>query len=80
MFNDCLGYGFSGQFFGIFEINFFALFLLYLTWCTMWRLYMAFVSSKQHLEIFSENMRDACETANCKFHSQMLFAVKGGEL
>ena len=34
--------------------DFLALLLQYMTWCTMWRLYMAYVSCKQHLEIFSE--------------------------
>ena len=51
-------------------------------------LYMAYVSCKQHLEIFLEKMSDARETANCSFTGithiserdfQMLFAVKGDE-
>ena len=70
------------NFFELLKLNFFALLLLYVTWCMMWRLYMAYVSCKQHLEIFSE-------VSNLQFHGhhlyfrkdfQMLLAVKGGEL
>ena len=42
---------------------FFALLLLYATWCMMWRLNMDFVSCKQLLKIVFLNMSDARETA-----------------
>ena len=46
------------SFFRIFEIKFFlALVLLYVTWCTIWGLYMSYVSYEQHLVIFSEISR-----------------------
>ena len=70
------------NFFEFLKLIFFALLLLYVTWCTMWRLYMAYVCCKQHLEISSEE-------SNLQFHGhhlyfrkdfQMLFAVNGGEL
>ena len=36
------------------KFNLFALILLCVTQCTMWRLYFAFVNCLQHLEILSE--------------------------
>ena len=42
------------NFFEFFKLLFFYLLLIYTIKYTMWRLYMAFLSCYQHLEIFSE--------------------------
>ena len=41
-------------FFSYFDIKCFALLLLYVTWCTMLRLYFPFLNCNQHLENFTE--------------------------
>ena len=48
--------GISGQFFILFYffLPFFAFLLLLVTECMMWKLYMTYVNSLQHLEIFTE--------------------------
>ena len=46
--------GFLWSCFTIVKLVSFALLLLYVTFCTMWRLYMAYVTCQHHLEIFSE--------------------------